>query len=567
MVCLLVTALCMVAPAGDTDALNRLRPADTSSPRDTLRSFTEACEDVYEFARDGRRGTLESAEAAALSRRVLSCLDLDAIPAYQKENAGREAAAYLKEVLDRADLPPADQIPDRGMMKDASGELRSRWRIPGTPILMTLATEGPAAGTYRFSADTVERAKDFYQTVEDLPYKDGATPGLVNWYLYSAGKPWLSAIVRCLPDFMRKPLASQAAWQWVALAITLVVGVLVMAIAYRYGRASMRTGPDAGAVRYSLALLFPVAAMLVPYAVRDFITDTLVITGPALIAMRFSLALVGLLAGMAVIISLGQRISALIIHSPRINPKSIDAQFIRLVGRLVSLAVAMVVFLEGGKYLGLPITTLLAGAGVAGAALALSAQDTIKNIFGSMTILLDKPYRVGERIKVGSYDGLVEEIGLRSTRIRLLNGHQTIIPNDSMARSDIENIGRRPYIRRLTDIPLRMDISSQDAARAVEIVEGILDSHEGMDPEFPPRVWLNDFQRDHLTLRFISWYHPPNYWDYGAYGTEINRRLLQAFAEAGIRMALPSATTYLARDLREQGESGTRDDSTEGAPA
>jgi MscS family membrane protein len=188
---------------------------------------------------------------------------------------------------------------------------------------------------------------------------------------------------------------------------------------------------------------------------------------------------------------------------------------------------------------------LLAGAGVVGMALALSAQDVLKNIFGSIMIILDKPFVVGERIKAKNYDGVVEEIGLRSTKIRLLSGHQAVIPNEDMARSDIENIGRRPYIRRVSAIALPINIGSAKARRAVEIVTGLLDGHEGFNPAFPPRVWLNEFARDHLELRMIYWYHPPNYWDYTAHADRINRQILDAFEKEGITIALPAFTTRI----------------------
>ncbi|TNF48220.1 mechanosensitive ion channel family protein, partial [bacterium] len=107
--------------------------------------------------------------------------------------------------------------------------------------------------------------------------------------------------------------------------------------------------------------------------------------------------------------------------------------------------------------IGFNITTVLAGLGVGGFAVALAAQDTLKNFIGSILILLDKPYMIGERILVKGHDGVVEEIGLRSTRIRELDGHQTIIPNDEMSRINIENVGRRPHIRRSTTISIAYD--------------------------------------------------------------------------------------------------------------
>ena len=97
--------------------------------------------------------------------------------------------------------------------------------------------------------------------------------------------------------------------------------------------------------------------------------------------------------------------------------------------------------------LGKPITTILAGFGIGGLAAALAAQDSTKNLFGSVMILLDKPFEGGQRIVIDGFDGTVEEIGLRSSRVRTLTGHLVTVPNDKMITNNVENIGLRPYIR------------------------------------------------------------------------------------------------------------------------
>ena len=104
-----------------------------------------------------------------------------------------------------------------------------------------------------------------------------------------------------------------------------------------------------------------------------------------------------------------------------------------------------------------------------------------------MTVLLDRPYGVGERIIAKGHDGVVEEIGLRSTKIRaFLTNHLISIPNDQMAESEIENIGKRDHIRRMTDLHIPLDTSREKVESAVTCIREILEDHEGMDPEYPP---------------------------------------------------------------------------------
>jgi MscS family membrane protein len=214
----------------------------------------------------------------------------------------------------------------------------------------------------------------------------------------------------------------------------------------------------------------------------------------------------------------------------------------------IKIAIVLFAALMWLDNIGFRVSTLLAGLGVGGIAIALAAQDTIKNFIGSIMILLDKPYNVGQRIVVKGHDGVVEEIGLRSTKMRLLTGHQTTIPNEEMARVDIENIGRRPHIRRLTNITIPYDTPLAKVEKAVKIIEDTLENHEGMDPEFPPRVYFNEFNPDSLNIIMLYWYHPPDYWAFLAFNQRVNTQIMQEFEKEGINFAFPTTRTYLTQD-------------------
>jgi len=172
----------------------------------------------------------------------------------------------------------------------------------------------------------------------------------------------------------------------------------------------------------------------------------------------------------------------------------------------------------------------------------------LKNLLGSLMIFMDQPYAPGQRIVVEGHDGFVEQIGLRSTKIRMLTGAQTSIPNERMARLDIENIGRRNFIRRQTSIRLSYDTPLGKIDRAVEIVKDILHDHEGMQERLPPRVFFNEFNPDSINIFVTYWYHPPRRWKAMAFDEQVNREIMRRFAEEGIRLALPSSRTYFSRE-------------------
>lgn len=103
------------------------------------------------------------------------------------------------------------------------------------------------------------------------------------------------------------------------------------------------------------------------------------------------------------------------------------------------------------------LSAIIAGLGIGGAAIALASQDLLKNIFGGFTIMFDKPFKIGERVQIDQIDGVVETIGFRSTRVRLLNGQLTTVPNQVIANVAINNVTSRPNLRRDIILLLSLD--------------------------------------------------------------------------------------------------------------
>jgi len=193
-----------------------------------------------------------------------------------------------------------------------------------------------------------------------------------------------------------------------------------------------------------------------------------------------------------------------------------------------------------------PLTSIIAGLGVGGLAVALAGQDTIRNFFGSLVIVGDKPFEIGDRIVVEGYDGPVESVGFRSTRIRTLEGYLVTIPNAEMVNKVVCNIGKRPHIRHMANITVTYDTPPEKVDLAVAILKEILHDHEGMHPDFPPRVFFSGFNDCSLSILMIYWYHPPDYWSYMAFTEKVNGEILKRFNDEGIEFAFPTQTIYIA---------------------
>ncbi len=198
-----------------------------------------------------------------------------------------------------------------------------------------------------------------------------------------------------------------------------------------------------------------------------------------------------------------------------------------------------------------PITSIIAGLGIGGLAVALAAQDSLKNFFGSVILFMDKSFELGNRIVVDGHDGFVESVGLRSTKIRTLDSHLITIPNGELANKIVTNISKRSYIKRIADIAITYDTPLKKLDRAIEIVKELLKDHEGMHESYPPRVYLNEVNAHSLNIMAVFWYHPPNYWAYMGFNNWFNREVLRRFNEEGIDFAIPKHMVYL-----EDGKSG-----------
>jgi len=236
-----------------------------------------------------------------------------------------------------------------------------------------------------------------------------------------------------------------------------------------------------------------------------------------------------------------------LVRSSSADAQGLDAMIVPVIRTSLRVTIVLLTLLQIAQSLtDKPLTSILAGLGVGGLAVALAAQDTVKNFFGSLVLFADKPFQIGDRIVVDGFDGPVEEVGFRSTRIRTLDGHLVTIPNGELANKAIQNIGRRPYIRRILTIGVTYGTSPDKLKRAVAIVKELLDGHEGMSPDFPARVHFTDFAAYSLNIQVIYWYHPPDYWAFMAFTERLLLQVQERFAAEGIEFAFPTQTLHVA---------------------
>jgi MscS family membrane protein len=532
--------------AAATDKRHPLEPLDTSSPRATLGSFLADVDEVWRIYRDQYWHSPSkelNTRINHIAAHALRTLDLSQVAPSARVEAGYDAGTFLYETLNRIELPPLDDIPDAAFYAESKGP--AHWNIPHTDISIARVTEGPRKGEFLFSAATVERAREFYLKTRDLPYRRDVPIENSDKLRQVLPGRWIAmASIDRLPAWMKTVLLEHAVWKWLAFVVLLIVAVALVAAVHRLTR---QENLETSVSSYLHRLAVPLSVLLIIPAFAHLTTEQINLIGAASRAVLLTTQTIKYLVGTWVAWLGALLIAELVILSPRIEEDSLNAQLLRLTARIAGIVLGLVIIFYGASQIGIPLVGVLAGVGVGGLAIALAAQDSLKNLLGSLMIFMDQPYKPGERIVVEGHDGFVEQIGLRSTKIRMLDGALTAIPNEKMANLDIENIGRRSFIRRQTSITITYATPPEKIEKAVGIIKDILQDHEGMRPELPPRVFFNEFNPDSLNIQLSYWYHPPRRWRALAFDERVNLEIVRRFTTEGIEFAFPTSTTYVTQ--------------------
>lgn len=547
-----VLALLLAAIAGGSAAAqpaadNPLQPLDVASPRSTLLGFLANGDAVGRLYREVYHDapTVANLRAVVLTRlrAARRVMDLSDVPPAIRDRTGLDAAVHLYEVLSRIDLPPADAIPGPAEVEGTAAP--ARWAVPHTDIVLLRMADGPRRGDWLFSADTVARAGEMYGLVRDRPYRRAVPTGdfvEIRGLIGGIGVP--PRAIEALPAWAKADVLGLVVWKWLALgalAAALVAGFAAVRRLIARGRAGAAGRPVATAL---LRLAMP-AALIVLALLASAVANGVINVAETLGApVRLAAEAVIHLAGAWIAWVAAASVAEIAIASPRIAEGTLDAQLLRLFSRLVGAVLAVTLILVGGEEVGLPLIGLVAGVGIGGLAIALAAQDTLRNVLGSLMIFFDQPYRAGDRIVVLGHDGIVEQIGLRSTRIRLLDGQLVTIPNEKMASAEIANVSQRPSIQRIIRLGLTYGTPPEKVERAIAVLHEILDGHAANWAQ-PPRIHFAELAPDSLTLTAHTWYQPAVYWDYADAQGRINLEILRRFGEEGIGFAFPTTTTIL----------------------
>lgn len=231
------------------------------------------------------------------------------------------------------------------------------------------------------------------------------------------------------------------------------------------------------------------------------------------------------------------------------NQNSQMTKIIPAITRILKFLVFFIILASFLQTHGYSVSSLIAGFGITGLAVGFAANSALANIFGTISIISDKSYQVGDYIKFGNYEGTVEDINMRSTKIRTLDNALTIIPNSSLANGEIINITAAHRKRLFEVIAVTYDTTNEKLERAVKILEEILENHDDIANDFI--VNLNELSDSSINIRVNAYVKTKVFNKYLKVKEEFFFELIKRFREENIEFAFPSQTIYLAGNNNE----------------
>jgi len=227
------------------------------------------------------------------------------------------------------------------------------------------------------------------------------------------------------------------------------------------------------------------------------------------------------------------------------------ASFIIKLVKIFVISVGLIALLQDW---GINVTGFIASLGLGGLAFALAAKDTAANIFGGIAILTDNIFKIGEWIKVGDKEGIVEDIGMRTTKIRAFDKRLIILPNATIANSAVENFSRRDKRRIMMRIGLVYDTPVEKIRKIVDDIREMLLSHPEVAKDESLLIYFDEFEDSSLSV-FCYFFTNTAVWkDYLRIREDINLKIKEIVERNGSAFAFPSNSVYFETPLRIENE-------------
>ncbi len=463
----------------------------------------------------------------------------------------RRTARMLMDVFNRMGRIDMESLP---------GELDIKPTPDATPILRyqffpapkygwmwdKLASYGKAPiGEIVLQANDQGEWKFSRQTTHDIPDLYNSTALLPPSYHDQQTLPGDNLFVLVGPTFQQT-----SSWAWAVLFISILVGLILGKIV----QSMLRTAAKRSIEKHKevRGIAFDNAASPASFALLSlglWLGITQVYREPKL--ATFTNNIIEFLLILAVgwfLFNLVEVIDAALRRLSEKTESKLDDQLVPLVRKALRLFLVVVFTLfVAQNVFGLDITGWLAGLGIAGLAVSLAAQDSIKNLFGSITVLFDKPFTVGDWIVTEGVEGTVEEVGFRSTRIRTFYNSLITLPNANLINASVDNYGRRQFRRWKTHIGVQYDTTPDQLIAFTEGIRELVRSHPYTRKDYF-QVWCHEFAGSSLNILLYIFHEVPDW------STELRERermfidIVRLADKLGVQFAFPTQTVHLYKE-------------------
>lgn len=533
-------ALAVAAPPKDSAAPTNVATADTPEPTtdDTNKAAAPASNVPEQFrsVQATMRTFLNGFDEDAKERiPPAACLNLSKRGVSANDFEGQTLARALKFVLDRTIYVQVRDLPDDPNLEKPRliRTVDEKWPI---------SIERMPDGRWLFSDETVDALREMISAVWDAPPK---VPNAIEPSLFTTPELYT---LRLVPDWARREIAFLEIWHWIGLLVIATIGIIfdrgaqvILRFASRFvaRRINDKTEEEFGDKSFRPIGLVQMAYIwlrLLPWLWLPPWMGTLMTS-----VSWFVLILAGIWATYRVI----DIVIAFISISMQGHTTSFDdllLPFLRKAFKIVITIVGVVYFF--GRFYPDDIATLLGGLGIGGLAFAFGAQDTIKNLFGSVTVMLDRPFEIGDWIKIGDVEGTVESVGFRSTHLRTFYNSQINVPNGKLIDATVDNLGRRHYRRISTTLGVTYDTSPEKIEAFCEGVRELIRRHPYTRKD-SYHVYFNGFGAHSLDVLLYCFHETPDW------ATELRERhrlfcdILRLANKLGVEFAFPTQTLHL----------------------
>jgi MscS family membrane protein len=485
------------------------------------------------LGRDTPSGTVLGFLQTAQSGNYKLAADYLQLSSARRQSQGPELARKLKSLMDRAFVGSLRRLstrpegnPENGVDDQqtigafSSGEA-------DVPVVLVRVNDANAGGKiWIFSADTLSKVPELYDNLESHRIEKELPQTLVQ------------TVILGLP-----------LWQWLALlaAIPVAAGIgLILVLLLNVPRRlwlRLKKRPDLQAYRRISFPLFVVFAGLSHRIIAAYL-------GLPLLPRLYYSRTIGVLVTIAffwfVLRATGVTMQRLRAHAVSAGRAGTGTLMV-LGERLVKAVVFIIAILAVLGTMGFNLTTVLAGLGIGGIAVAFAAQKTLENLFGGISVLGDEVIRVGDTCRLGDRIGTVEDISLRSTRIRTPDRTELSIPNGALAAMNIENFNRRDKILFNPTLSIRCDTSPDQLRYLLAELRRMLYAHPKIEQD-SARVRFAALDSSAWNLEVFSYVLTRDFGEFAAVREDLLLRTLEIVGKSGTGFAYPTRTLYVARE-------------------